>query len=154
MTLAEVTVAVAVTSILAGVAVSLLVGLRNSDRDMRRRNNQNQQLLRLAETMRADIRQAADVLQPTSDAIVLRAADEKLTRYELAPEGCRRIVTAPNDPTPRTDAFAVGPIASWTLAPGPPGRRPLFTVTLNRGDTDHEKPPLVLHAAAGADATP
>jgi prepilin-type N-terminal cleavage/methylation domain-containing protein len=152
MTLVEVMVAVAITSIFAGVAVSLLVELREWDRDMRRRSVQSEQLIRLGEAMRADIRQAANVSQPDTAIIEILAANETLTRYELSPEGCRRVVTTPGDPMPRSDAFTVGPATSWTLAPAAAGRRTMFAVTLHRGANEERVTPLVVYAAAGADA--
>jgi prepilin-type N-terminal cleavage/methylation domain-containing protein len=156
MTLVEVMVAVAVTSILAGVVVSLLIGLRDWDRSMRRRSVYTEQLARLGETLRSDIRQATDVTLPTTDALLIHGPNEMQIRYELVTDGCRRMATTPADAMPRTDAFSVGPTTSWMLAPGSSGRLPLFAVTLNRG-TENNKvglAPLVVYAAAGADAEP
>ena len=156
MTLAEVMVVVALTSILFGVAISLLVGLRDWDRNMRRHSIQNEQLMRLGEVMRADIRQAAEVSLLSENAVVIRSSDEKQVRYELSPEGCRRIVTVSGATKPLTDLYAVGPATSWTLEPGAPGKRPLFAVTLHRTSPDNERrvAPLLVHAAVGADAPP
>jgi prepilin-type N-terminal cleavage/methylation domain-containing protein len=156
MTLVEVMVSVAVTSVLAGIAISLLVGLRDWDRNMRRHSLHNEQMLRLAEQLRADIRQAVEVTLPSTEAIAIRSANEKLTRYELSPEGCRRVVTTPGQPASSTDVFAVGRTTSWGLAPGAPGRRSLFAVTLHRGipNNNTQTPVLVVHAAAGADTAP
>jgi type II secretory pathway pseudopilin PulG len=154
MTLIEIMVAVAVMSLLAGVVISLLVGLRDWDRNMRRRGVQNEQMLRLGETMRADIRQAVEVTLPSSEALMIRAANDIVTRYELSPDGCRRIITSPGESKQAVDTFSVGPATSWGLAPGAPGRRPMFAVTLHRASPNNSEPrdPLVVHAAAGADA--
>jgi prepilin-type N-terminal cleavage/methylation domain-containing protein len=156
MTLIEVIVVVALTSILFGVAMSLLLGLRDWDRSMRRQSVQNEQLVRLGDALRTDIRQAADVSLQSDEAVVIRDYNQKQIRYELTPEGCRRIVTTPGDAQPLTDLFAVGPAMSWTLEPGAPGKRPLFAVTLHRASLDNEKrtAPLLVHAIVGADAPP
>jgi type II secretory pathway pseudopilin PulG len=153
MTLVEVMVSVAVTSILAGVVLSLLVGLRDWDRSMRRRSVYNEQLARLGETLRTDIRRASEIALPMARAIVIRSTNEQEIRYELSADGCRRMVTIPGDPTPRTDVFAVGPTTSWTLEPGPSGRRPLFAVTLHRARPNDKGPvaPLVVYATTGTD---
>jgi type II secretory pathway pseudopilin PulG len=156
MSLVEVMIVVAMTSILCGVAISLLLGLRDWDRDMRRQSMQSEQAMRLCEAMRTDIRQAAEVLQPSEDAVVIRSPNEKEIRYEITPEGCRRVVTTSNSAKPLTDLFSVGPAKSWALEPGAPGKRPLFAVTLHPVSPDNEKhtAPLVVHAAVGADAPP
>jgi prepilin-type N-terminal cleavage/methylation domain-containing protein len=156
MTLLEIMVAVAVTSLVAGVAISLLVGLRDWDSNLRRQSIHNEQMLRLSEALRSDIRQAVDVTLPSSDALVIRAENERLTRYELSPDGCRRIVTTPSEAKPVIDAFNVGPSTSWSLAQGAPGRHTLFAVTFHRSSPNNEErhDPLIVHAAAGADAAP
>lgn len=156
MSLIEVMVVVALTSILCGVAMSLLIELRDWDRNMSRQSIQNEQLLRLSEVMRTDIRQAAEVSLSSEEAIVIRSPNEKQIRYELTPEGCRRIETTSGDSKSLSDLFAVGRATSWTLEPGAPGNRPLFAVTLYRTSPDNEKrtAPLLVHAAVGADAPP
>ena len=155
MTLIEVVVVVALASILCGVAMSLLIGLRDWDRNMRQQSIQNEQLMRLSEMMRTDIRLAAEVSLPSNDAIIIRDSNQKQIRYELTPEGCHRIVTLP-DAKPLADLFAVGRATTWTLEPGAPGNRPLFAVTLHRPSPDNEKraAPLLVYAAVGADAPP
>lgn len=157
MSLVEVMIVVAMTSILCGVAISLLLGLREWDRDMRRQSMQSEQLMRLCDAMRTDIRQAAEVLQPSEDAVVIRSSsNEKQIRYEISSEGCRRIVTTSESAKPLTDLFAVGPAKSWTLEPGAPGKRPSFAVTLHPLRLDNKKhaAPLVVYAAVGTDAPP
>jgi len=156
MTLIEVIVVVALTSILFGVAMSLLLGLRDWDRSMRRQSVQNKQLVRLGEALRTDIRQAADVSLPSDDAIVIRNSNQKQIRYEWTPDGCRRTVTTPGDAQALIELFAVGPAMSWKLEPGAPGKRLLFAATLHSTSPDNEKraAPLLVHAIVGADAPP
>ncbi len=153
MTIAEVAVVVAVTSILLGVATSLLVGLRDWDRNARQRGVQNDQLVRLAETMRTDIRHATEVSTPTDQTLLILSPGEKRIQYELAPEGCCRVVTLPNEAKPIADLFAIGPATSWSLDADAPGARPLFVVTINRTSADNEQraAPLLVQATLGAD---
>ncbi len=155
MTIAEVAVVVAVASILLGVATSLLFGLRDWDRNARQRGMQNDQLMRLAETIRSDIRHGADVSAPTEQTLLIHSPGEKRTQYELTPEGCHRVVTLPNEAKTLADLFAIGPATSWSLDSGAPGARPIFVVTINRTSADNEQraAPLLVQATLGADLT-
>ncbi len=158
MMLAEVMVAVALLTIVMGVVISLLVSLRQWDRRLRDGNTRVEQGLRLADRLRTDIRQSTDVSLPTKDALVITSTGNKQTRYELAPEGCLRTVGAGDAATSSRDLFSIGRAASWSLEPGPPGRLPMFIVSLHRANAADEQPvrpaPIVVCAALGADLAP
>jgi prepilin-type N-terminal cleavage/methylation domain-containing protein len=152
MTLVEVMVAVTVMSIMLGVAISFLIGLKHWDRKVHQFGLRNEQLTRLAESIRTDIRHATDVSLPSGNALVILLPGNKETRYELTPEGCRRL-GMPGDARPLTDLFSVGPATSWTVERDAPGNRSMFVVTLNHTQTDSETQlaPLLVYAALGAD---
>jgi len=152
MTMIEVAVVVTLTTILCGVAMSLLFGLREWDRDMWKGSVQNEQLVRLGEVMRTDLRKASEVLQPSDEVIALQLPAEQI-RYELLAEGCRRTVTHAGESQAAIELFAVGAGKSWTLKPGPSGKRPLFEVAFQRQSKDNETlaATLVVYAAVGAD---
>jgi hypothetical protein len=154
MTLAEVMVTVAVSTILMGVVASLLFGLRKWDRSLREHSVQNEQLIRLAETIRADMREAVDVTMPSEDVLIVDAGDAGLSRYELSRQGCRRILATPGEANARIDLFAVGPAKSWGFERRV-GRLPMIELTMNRETLEGENraAPLVVRAALGADAS-
>lgn len=156
MSLVEVLIVATLTSILCGIAMSLLVGLRDWDRGMREHSQQSEQLIRLGEIMRADIRQASDVSQLSPGVLNIRNSTGQQVRYELAPEGCSRAVSGPEKTNSSSDLYAVGPASSWKLTPGPDGNRPMYTIMLDRGHPNDQRriPPLLVHAIVGVDAVP
>jgi hypothetical protein len=153
--LVEVMVVVTLTSIMMGVVISLMIGLQRWDQSFRDRAVQSEQLARLAESVRTDIRSGADVSLPATRILQTTGQGRGATRYELEAEGCRRIVELPENQATRSEFFAVGPVTSWKLERGPIGRRPLIIVTLDRfapdNDTAPRLAPLLIYAALGAD---
>jgi hypothetical protein len=155
MVLVEVLVVTALSTIVMGTVISLAVVMIQRDRAIRSFAVQRERQSELAEKIRTEIRLADDVSLPAETMLVVTAADGTQTRYELTRSGCRRTVTEPGEDKPGFDLFAVGPATSWTLEKGPPGRRPLLIVTLNRAapnaDLDARPAPLIVYAALGAD---
>jgi hypothetical protein len=153
--LVEVMVVVTLTSIMMGVVISLMIGLQRWDQSFRDRAVQSEQLARLAESVRTDIRSGADVSLPGTHVLQITGQGRGAARYELEAEGCRRVVELPENQATRSEFFAVGRVTSWKLERGPIGRRPLIIVTLDRlspdDDTARRLPPLLIYAALGAD---
>jgi hypothetical protein len=148
-------VVVALSTIIMGAVISLLVALMQRDQSIRLFAVQCQRQSELAEMLRADIRQAEDVSLPAETMLVVTAPDGGQTRYELAATGCRRIVTRPGEQRPGIVWFAIGPALSWVLEKGPPGQRPLLMVTLTYSNAESGKGsarfPMLVYAALGGD---
>ncbi len=154
--LVEMLVVIALSSLVMGVVVSLMLELRQWDRLCRTRNTRNEQLLRLSSTLRSDIRRGNDVLLSVEGPLVVMTASGEQLRYELGPEGCRRTVIARHDDLPRADLFAIGQASKWNVERRPTGRRPLLTVTIGADakPNDPAAPPLLpflVYASLGAD---
>jgi hypothetical protein len=155
MTLPEVMVGVALSSIVMGVLISLTIALKQRDRAIHSFAVESDGRCKLAELLRADIRSAIDVSISDHTMLVVTRSDGGEVRYELTPAGCKRSVSEPTRGRPRIDLFTIGKAAAWKLEMGPHGRRPLFVVTLNRalqaiGD-DSPTVSLLVYAALGAD---
>jgi prepilin-type N-terminal cleavage/methylation domain-containing protein len=154
--LIEMLVVVALSSLLMGVVVSLMLGLRQWDRLSQTNNTRNEQLLRLATALRSDIRAGADVLVSVEGPLVVMTAAGEQLRYELISEGCRRTVIAPGTTEPRVDLFAIGKAAKWNVERKVAGKRPLVAVMLEQ-DVHRNDPaarpllPFLVYAALGAD---
>jgi hypothetical protein len=156
MSLAEVMVVTAVTTILCGVAISLLISLRDWDQRMRRESRQNDQSMRLSQTLRSDIRRATAVATSSPELIDVRLLDDTNVRYELTQGGCRRTESKAGETISRLDWFDVGEATAWTVTPAGSGRRPAFTITLQRSETPTatHPPELLVRATQGADTAP
>jgi hypothetical protein len=156
--LVEVMVAVALVTIVMGIVISLLVSLRQWDRRLRDGNARAAHSLRLAQSMRNDIRQGTYVALPTKDTIVITSAGNVQTRYELTADGCQRTVGAMDQPAASHELFSIGKAASWSLEHGSPGRRAMIIVSLDHVDPQNRRQsrpaPLVVYAAVGADQRP
>jgi prepilin-type N-terminal cleavage/methylation domain-containing protein len=154
--LIEVLVAVAISSLLMGIVVSLMLGLKQWDRVSRTNSVRSEQLLRLAGVLRTDIRAGRDVLVSVEGPLVVMTASGEQLRYELGADGCRRTVVAPGDAAPRTDLFAIGQAANWIVERKATSRRPLVAVTLANAAAEGERGgprllPFLVCAAMGAD---
>jgi hypothetical protein len=156
MTLAEVMVTVALSTIVMGVVTSLLVGLRNRDRDLRDHATQSEHSLRLIETLRSDIRAGNDVASPNERVLHIRSNGNAQVQYELTAEGCRRAKTSSDGNTSSSDLYSIGPAVSWTIDRRNNGRRPMLAITLHRAGGKQATPasPLIVYAIEGADASP
>jgi hypothetical protein len=131
-----------------------MIGLRQWDRRFSGRAVECDRLVELAETLRADIRQAADVTAPAEGQLLVLQTDGTETRYELEPLGCTRKVESANAADRRTELFAIGAATAWDIERGTAGRRPLVRVTLERNDANSQAPrraPLLVYGALGAD---
>ena len=116
MTLVEVSVVAALSSILLGVVISFTVGLKQWDRRFREHGLHNEQAVRLSNCIRADIRQVRDVSLSAENVLVIAAPDESQTRYELLPDGCRQVVKQSGDaPEKQVESFNIGAAKSWRL---------------------------------------
>lgn len=156
-TLVEVMVVVAVATMVMGVVISVMISLRQWDRRLREGNLHAEQTLRLAERMRSDIRRAIGVSARSKEVVTVEFADNSQARYELAPEGCLRTVTAAGGAESSRDLFSVGPATDWLVETGPTGKRGAIVVTLKRDeieDAHNHFAPLLVFAALGADLRP
>ena len=154
MSLVEVLVVATLVSILFTVIVTLAVHLRQWDRQVRGHSLHANQLADLAETLRADLRRATSVSQPDKKTVAIVGPDNREIRYELQPGGCRRVAKTPGDKSPRIETFAIGPADSWKLGTASPGRRPAYSITLERSETDKatsHTAPLFLYATLGSE---
>jgi prepilin-type N-terminal cleavage/methylation domain-containing protein len=156
--LVEMLVVIALSSLVLGVVVSLMIELRQWDRLCRTTSTRNEQLLRLASTLRSDIRRGSDVLLSVEGPLVVMTASGEQLRYELGPEGCRRTVLARDAAAPRDDLFAIGKASKWNVERRPEGRRPLLAITIRVEPkrNDPTAPPLMpflVYASLGADAS-
>ena len=154
-TLAEAMLVVALLSILLSFVLSFLVSLQRYDAKLRNHGLRSEQLSRLAETIRSDIRQAITVSSPAKQTLRMESSDGRLVQYELTPEGCRRTVNGPDNVAASADLYRIGPADSWTIETGPAGRRPLHVVSLASKRKVASEPvntPLLVQAALGADA--
>jgi prepilin-type N-terminal cleavage/methylation domain-containing protein len=153
MTLVEIMVVVAISSVLLGVAISLVVGLQHWDRRFRDHALTGEHLARLSEAIRTDIRNASNVTLSVDTTLVVATHDREI-RYELRPEGCLRVVKQLVGATERSELFTFGSAPSWELKRGTPGRRPIIIVSLQRPgakETDSIVTLLMVYAAMGAD---
>ena len=154
MTLVEVSVVAALSSILLGVVISFTVGLKQWDRRFREHGLHNEQAVRLSNCIRTDIRKARDVSLSAENVLVIVAPDDSQARYELQPDGCRRVVKQSGDaPEKQAESFNIGPAKSWRLESGAPGRRPARVVWLEGSLPDKSSIGSILfvYAALGAD---
>jgi len=155
VTLIEVSVVVALSSIVMGIVISLAIALQQSDRKLRWNGVHTERLTALAETLRTDIRAASDVSVSTEKTLVVASAGVGETRYELTAMGCRRIVADVSaEAGSRRDFFAIDGAHSWIVERGTPGRRPLILVRMHYAkdeDGSERAAPLLVYAALGAD---
>ena len=156
--LVEMLVVIALSSLVLGVVVSLMIELRQWDRLCRASSTRNEQLLRLASTLRSDIRHGSDVLLSVEGPLVVMTASGEQLRYEFGPGGCRRTVLARDDAAPRDDLFAIGQASKWNVERRTTGRRPLLAVTIGVEPTRHQPTapqlmPFLVCASLGADAS-
>ena len=159
VTLVEAMVVITVSSVILAMAVALAVSLKQADRNLRLHGVQNARLIELAERLRSDIRQGSDVSQPVGGVLLVSTARGGQLRYELTADGCVRSESSSDAAKSRSDLFSIGSADSWTLEEGPPGRRRLLMVTLNRPQPEVatkglRRTPLMVYAALGADLPP
>lgn len=157
MSLVEVMVAVTVTVLVLGVALSFAARLQQWDRRHRGHLPRNEQLSRLAETLRTDVRRAEDLALPTPQELVATTTGHGHIRYQLTAEGCRRTVEA-TDATPEAaELFAIGPTGTWELDRNTTGHLPLASISIKpTAEPDAATGNLTLNvlAAIGADRPP
>jgi type II secretory pathway pseudopilin PulG len=154
--LVEMVVVVGLTSLLVGIVVSLMFGLREWDRLSRVNSTRNEQLLRLAGVLREDIRSGSEVRVSDDGPLVVLTASGEQSRYELRPEGCVRMVAKPGTEERAGDLFAVGVACRWIVKQETGGRRPLVEVSLEakpeKASRDKSRLlPFIVYAALGAD---
>ena len=155
--LVEMLVVIALSSLVLGLVISLMISLRDFDRLSSTKNTRNAQLLRLADTLRGDIRRGNDVSLSVEGPLVVMTASGEQLRYELGPDGCRRTVIKPGVARSSTDRFAIGEATKWNVERKAMGRKPLVAVTLEQQvhKNDPTAPkllPFLVYAALGADA--
>jgi prepilin-type N-terminal cleavage/methylation domain-containing protein len=154
LSLVEVLVVVALSSLVLGVVISLLVGLRQWDRRFLGRAVECDRLIELADALRADIRRATEFGVPSERQLTITTSTGAETRYELGPRGCTRTAETADAVGRRTELYAVGRAAAWHVERDATGRRPLVKVTLDRIGSETETPrrvPLLVYGALGAD---
>jgi hypothetical protein len=155
MTLVEVMVAVALSSILLGVVISVTVSLQRWDSRFRSDRVRSDNLSELAEVLRSDIRGASAASVTEKDRIVLTFPDRREIRYELLPDGCLRNVTQSGNATDGKTSFMMGKDGSWQVERVESGRWPVIVVSLEGPAADDRSihlPVLYVYASVGADA--
>jgi type II secretory pathway component PulJ len=154
--LVEMVVVVGLSTLLMGIVVSLMFGLREWDRLSRVNSVRNEQLLRLAGVLREDIRSGSEVHVADDGPLVVLTASGEQSRYELRPEGCVRTVAHSGEAERLGDLFAVGVASRWIVKQESGGRRPLVEVTIeakSASDSPDKRRllPFLVYAALGAD---
>ena len=154
--LVEMLIVIAISSLVVAIVVSLMISLQKFNRNSVANNAHSDQLLRLAETLRSDIRAGNDVRLTDEGPLLVTGSTGKEVRYELTADGCRRTATTPAGDETRTDLFTIGKATKWNLEQLAPGRQPLVAVTLSQpvnknASEAHELLPFVVLAAVGAD---
>ena len=153
-TLVELLAVTTLVAILLSIVVTLAVRLRQWDRQVRDHSQHANQLADLAESIRTDVRRATSVTLPEKNIIAIEGPDSREARYELQRGGCRRVSKTPGETSARTESFAIGPADSWKLDSAAPGRRPAYTITLERSDTDNatsRSAPFFVYASLGGE---
>jgi type II secretory pathway component PulJ len=154
MVLVEVMVVVALASLMLGVVISLLVSLKERDRNIQYHGVRGEQLMRLAETIRSDVRRAAEVSLPAATSLRIVGSGVPEIRYESDGKGCRRVAAVPGQQGMAPELYAIGAARNWTLERDESGQRPLIKITLRLVPTDQARAPvapLIVYAALGAD---
>jgi prepilin-type N-terminal cleavage/methylation domain-containing protein len=157
MTLVEVSVAVAVSALLLGIAVSLMVRLQRWDLRFRDDATTNSQVALLGETIRGDIRAATDVALASEHALIITGPNQRQMRYELTSPGCQRIVEQPVGKEERRELYRLQPELVWTLDSTAGSTGPNILVTLEQRSSDptgKNMVRLVASANRGADLSP
>ncbi len=156
MSIIEVLVVVALSTVVVGIVITVLTSLHRWDRRLGDGNARAAQVARLAEDIRADVRSATDVALAPDGELVLTSPNREPVRYTVVPQGCRRTAGEPGGGS-SVELYRVGPGEAWTLGDGPPGRRRMIVVTLARpaaADRPERTVPVVVYAALGADRPP
>jgi prepilin-type N-terminal cleavage/methylation domain-containing protein len=154
--LVEMLVVIALSSLVFGIVISLMLSLQKFDRQSAVNSTYSEQLLRLADTLRSDIRAASDVNVSDEGALVIVTSSGEGFRYELGADDCRRTAIAPGATESQADVFAIGEPAEWRFEKLASGRVPLVSVKLERRSrkSNPEAPlllPFLVQAAVGAD---
>jgi prepilin-type N-terminal cleavage/methylation domain-containing protein len=153
MTLVEVTVAVAISAFLLGIAVTMLVRIQSWDARFRDDAVSIQQLPRLAELIREDVRSATNVVLESPTLLTVNVQEERVVHYDLTPSGCLRIVEHPIGKEEQRNLFRVGRDLKWNVESFESGVLPNVTVTLELAtdeETSRGKVLFVVSANRGA----
>jgi prepilin-type N-terminal cleavage/methylation domain-containing protein len=154
MTLVEVMVVVSLSSVLLGVVITVAVGLQQWDSRFREHAVHGDQLARLAEAIRSDIRQATDVSLPGKDVLAIAAANGIKISYEIRPEGCQRMTKRFDAASQPGELFTIGPVSHWKVEREAGGRRPAVVISLEAPGADEFKTgptQMLVYATLGAD---
>jgi prepilin-type N-terminal cleavage/methylation domain-containing protein len=156
LSLVEMLVVIALSSLVFGIAISLMLSMQKFDRHRVTNNSSNEQLLRLADTLRADIRAGSDVRLADEKSLVVRMPSGEQIRYEIKSDGCRRAMVTPDASQLHADLFAIGKATQWNVEQTKSGRSPLVAVTLEQRvhknqPTSPKLMPFLVCAALGAD---
>lgn len=156
MTLVEVMVAVAVTSVLLGVVVTLFAGLQQWDRRFRDMNLHRDQRAQLLEIIRTDIRNAKDVAVSNPQVLEVSYSNSGMIRYELTPNGCLRTKFTDGKTPSSRGLFSIGGNRVWRLDRDTTGVQPLIVVAIQVSSSSEStgeasKAMGEAHAVIGAD---
>jgi prepilin-type N-terminal cleavage/methylation domain-containing protein len=154
MTLVEIMVAVALTSVLLSVVISVSVGLQRWDSRFRSDRARRANLNQLAEMIRSDVRRAAAAPVAEQDRLVLTLPDQREIHYELQPDCCWRTIAQPGNTTESKVPYMIGKDNSWGVERVPSGRWPAIEVSLEgpaARDNGIQLPTLYVYASLGAD---
>ncbi len=153
-TLVELLVVTTLMTILLAIVGTLVVRLRQWDRQVRDHSQHGNQLAALAEAIRTDVHGATTVTLPAKTAIAIGRSDGREIRYELQPGGCRRLVKTPGETSPRIEAFAIGTADAWKLDSAEPGRHPAYLLSLERSEPEKaisRSAPFFVYATTGGE---
>jgi type II secretory pathway pseudopilin PulG len=153
-TLVELLVVTTLMTIVLAIVTTLAVRLRQWDRQVREHGQHINQLAALAEAIRADARHASKVVLPEKTTIAIGDSDGREIRYELRPDGCRRVAKAPGAASPEIEIFAIGSAEAWKLDSAEPGLHPAYLLSLERSEPEkaNSRPtPFFVYATIGGD---
>jgi prepilin-type N-terminal cleavage/methylation domain-containing protein len=157
MTLVEVSVAVAISTLLLGIAVTLLVRLQGWDARFRDDSVATRQVAQLAELIRGDVRSATNVAVESPKLLTVSLQGDRDVRYELLPSGCLRIVEHPVGKEEQRELFRVGRELTWNVESSQTGIYPNDVITLELAVDEGTRVAKVLFVVSsnrGADLPP
>jgi type II secretory pathway pseudopilin PulG len=154
-TLVELLLAMTLSSIIVGIALTLVAGVTRWDRRARQQASDGEQWSRLADELRTEIRRSADVTLPDRSQLVVSFDGGRRVTYRLTPTGCERRRDDPPSGGAHIEYFTIGGRFTWKLERRDSGRRPLVIVSLllDEGVGERAIPPLAVFAALGADSS-
>lgn len=139
-TLMEMLVVIALTAVLLGSAVSMIVSL------MAYRSGSNQRVLeiseqnRLTDVLRRDLRQAKSVSIDSESVLSIIDEQNEPVRYSLTGAACRRDCTQAEGTQRRFEQYQIGDYSAWEIVELSDGNESLLEVDIKPGSKESVGP--------------